>query len=52
VAEHVTHALEVLVDPHAHELDLQAELLQLVVEGDAQRDRSLAVAHQPNRPVM
>ena len=31
-AEHVAHALEVLVDAHAHQLDLEAELVELVVE--------------------
>ena len=52
MVEDVAHALEVLVDPHAHQLDLQAELLELVVEGDPQRDRRVALLTQPNRPVM
>ena len=29
VREHLAHALEVLVDPHRHQLHLEAELLEL-----------------------
>ncbi len=35
VAQHAAHPLEVLVDPDAHELDLQSQLVELVLEGDA-----------------
>jgi hypothetical protein len=45
VVDHLPHAFQVLVDAHAHELDLQAQLVELVVEGDPERDRGLAVAH-------
>ncbi len=49
----VAHALEVLVDAHAHELDLEAELVELLVEAVPHR---LAVSRrrlpcQPKRPV-
>ena len=34
--EHLTHALEVLVDQHPHDLDLQAQLLELGAVGHPQ----------------
>ncbi len=34
--EHLAHPLEVLVDQHAHHLDLQTQLLELGAVGDAQ----------------
>ena len=37
VVEHLAHALQVLVDAHAHELDLQPELVELLVEDGPQR---------------
>jgi hypothetical protein len=40
VVEHLPHALEVLVDAYPHELDLQAELVELLVEDRAQRNGS------------
>ena len=39
--EHLAHALEVLVDPDAHHLDLEAELLQL---GDVTLARRLGAS--------
>ena len=46
LAERVAHPFEVLVDAHAHQLHLEAELIQLGGEGRPNR----AVCH-PNRPV-
>ena len=52
-AQDLAHALEVLVDPDAHELDLQPDLVELVVEARCGRERHGRLpSAQPNRPVM
>ena len=47
VVQHRTHALEILVDPHAHDLDLEPKLFGFGLERLPQGDPGL----QPKRPV-
>ena len=50
-AQDLAHPLEVLVDAHAHELDLEAQLVELLAEPVPQRLDRLGGHAQPKRPV-
>ena len=50
-AQALAHPLEVLVDPHAHQLHLEAQLVELLAEPVPQGLDGLGVRAHPKRPV-